>query len=129
MTANEKTKIPREKIQDTAKKLFPLNCCLGAPTRGLARVAGTAGFKLFRHISSKEYLFEKKINSTSFPLTLRDSFPGITEDPHVVILRDNAEKFPDTFTILKVHVSVNSGRSPEAAGATKKISRVHPRAV
>jgi len=56
----------REKILETALKLFSEKGYLGATTKEIAKEAGIAEVTLFRHFASKEKLFEEVINKGSF---------------------------------------------------------------
>jgi len=86
----------REKILETALKLFSKEGYLGATTREIAREAGIAEVTLFRYFPSKEKLFEETLKTHSFLPELRELLPEVMEMPYERALEVIAKKFIDT---------------------------------
>ncbi len=91
----------REKILETALRLFSKEGYLGATTREIAREAGVAEVTLFRYFPSKERLFEETIKTNSFLPELRGLLPEIMEMPYERALAVIAKKFIETLVLRK----------------------------
>ena len=91
----------RDKILETALKLFSKEGYLGATTREIAKEAGIAEVTLFRYFPSKENLFEQTINKYSFLPQLRGLLPEIMDIPYESALKAVAERFLDTLMLRK----------------------------
>ncbi len=71
------TRSTKERILESAIKLFSQKGYLGASTREIARGAGVAEVTLFRHFSTKEKLFEEVLNNYSFLPVLKHKLPEL----------------------------------------------------
>ena len=91
----------REKILETALKLFSEKGYLGATTKEIAREAGIAEVTLFRHFSSKEKLFEEVINKDSFLPALKELMPEIENTPYEDALIRIAKRFLEILHLRK----------------------------
>lgn len=91
----------RDKILETALKLFSKKGYLGATTREIAREAGIAEVTLFRYFPSKETLFEEMINKYSFLPQLRGLLPEIMGMAYENALKVVAERFLDALMLRK----------------------------
>ncbi|MCX7913520.1 MAG: TetR/AcrR family transcriptional regulator [Thermodesulfovibrionales bacterium] len=67
----------KEKILQSALKLFSKKGYLGATTREIAKDAGVAEVTLFRHFTSKEKLLEGVLENYSFLPELKQKMPEI----------------------------------------------------
>ncbi|MCX8030044.1 MAG: TetR/AcrR family transcriptional regulator [Thermodesulfovibrionales bacterium] len=67
----------KDKILESAIKLFSQKGYLGASTRQIAKEAGVAEITLFRHFSTKEKLLEEVLNKYSFLPHLRTILPEV----------------------------------------------------
>ncbi len=83
----------REKILETALKLFSQKGYLGATTKEIAKEAGIAEVTLFRYFPSKEALFGEVINTYSFFPALKELLEKIKEEPHEKALKIIAHEF------------------------------------
>ncbi len=83
----------REKILETALKLFSQKGYLGATTKEIAKEAGIAEVTLFRYFSSKEALFGEVINTYSFLPTLKELLEKIRKEPYEKALKVIAYEF------------------------------------
>ncbi|OGW54292.1 MAG: TetR family transcriptional regulator [Nitrospirae bacterium RBG_13_43_8] len=101
MSNKEKSSSTRNKILETALKLFSKKGYLGATTKDIARGAGIAEVTLFRNFPSKERLFEQVINTYSFLPVLRGLLPEISEMPYEMALTVIARRFLDTLNSRK----------------------------
>ncbi len=72
----------REKILETALRLFSQKGYLGATTKEISAESGVAEVTLFRHFSSKESLFEEMLSTYSFLPALREIMPSIKNMPY-----------------------------------------------
>ncbi|MEW5744654.1 MAG: TetR/AcrR family transcriptional regulator [Nitrospirota bacterium] len=86
----------RDKILETALKLFSREGYLGATTREIAREAGIAEVTLFRHFSSKEELFEEVITAYSFLPALKGILPEVRDMAYDKALTVIARRFLET---------------------------------
>jgi len=98
---NEVLNPTREKILETALKLFSKKGYLGTTTREIAKKAGTAEVTIFRHFISKEKLFEEVVNMHSFLPALQGLLPEVKEMPYTEALTVIAKRFLDTLIIRK----------------------------
>ena len=96
----------RDKILETALKLFSKKGYLGATTKDIAKGAGIAEVTLFRHFPSKERLFEQVINTYSFLPVLRGLLPEISEMPYERALAVIARRFLDTLNSRKDMIQI-----------------------
>ena len=78
MSQTAKTK---QRILESALKLFSQKGYLGTTTKEIAREAGIAEVTLFRYFPSKELLFGEVINTYSFLPTLKEILEKIKEEP------------------------------------------------
>jgi AcrR family transcriptional regulator len=106
MNKGEKPSLTRDRILESALKLFSKKGYLGATTKDIARGAGIAEVTLFRHFSSKERLFEQVINTYSFLPVLRGLLPEISEMPHERALIVIARRFLDTLNSRKDMIQI-----------------------
>jgi AcrR family transcriptional regulator len=91
----------KDRILETALKLFSKKGYLGATTREIAKEAGIAEITLFRYFSSKEELFGSVLNKYSFLPVLKGLLPEITHLPYEEGLKAIAEKFLDVLNSRK----------------------------
>jgi AcrR family transcriptional regulator len=101
MNKGEKSSLTRDRILESALKLFSKKGYLGATTKDIARGAGIAEVTLFRHFPSKERLFEQVINTYSFLPVLRGLLPEISEMAYERALTVIARRFLDTLDSRK----------------------------
>jgi len=71
----------REKILETALKLFSERGYLGTTTKEIASLAGITETTLFRHFPSKEVIFEEVLKRYSFLQKLKELLPQIEDLP------------------------------------------------
>lgn len=83
----------RDKILESALKLFSQKGFLGATTREIAKEAAVAEVTLFRHIPSKEALFEEVIQRYSFLPALKGILPGLEQTDYEEALLEIARRF------------------------------------
>jgi AcrR family transcriptional regulator len=95
------TRATRDKILETALKLFSRKGYLGATTKEISKEAGIAEVTLFRHFPSKEKLFADVINTYSFLPALKSLLPEISNMPYQDALTVIARKFLETLTARK----------------------------
>lgn len=69
----------KDKLLESALKLFSQKGYLGATTREIAKEAGVAEITLFRHFSTKEQLLEEVLNNYSFLPELKYILPGLSK--------------------------------------------------
>lgn len=91
----------RDKILETALKLFSQKGYLGATTKEIAKEAGIAEITLFRHFPSKEKLFEEVINTYSFLPALKELMPEILRMSYEKALTEIAKRFLETLSSRK----------------------------
>ncbi len=96
----------REKILETALKLFSEKGFLGASTREIAREAGVAEVTLFRYFPSKEKLLEEVIKTYTFLPALKGLLPQIMEMPYEEALTTIARRHLQTLTLRKDMVRI-----------------------
>lgn len=96
----------RDKILETALKLFSAKGYMGATTREIAKEAGVAEVTLFRHFPSKELLFEEMITTNSFLLELKGLLPEVKELSYENALAAIASRFLDTLHARKDIIKV-----------------------
>ncbi len=101
MSNKEKSSSTRNKILETALRLFSKKGYLGATTKDIAKGAGIAEVTLFRHFPSKERLFEHVINTYSFLPVLRGLLPEISEMSYEKALTAISRRFLDTLNSRK----------------------------
>lgn len=112
----------RNKILETALKLFSKQGYLGATTKEIAKEAGIAEVTLFRHFPSKEKLFEDVINTYSFLPILRGLLPGISNIPYEKALTVIAKRFLDTLDLRKDMIQIMHS---EVRRYPEKIHKIH----
>ncbi len=83
----------RDKILETALKLFSKEGYLGATTRKIAGEAGVAEVTLFRYFPSKEKLFEETLKTYSFLPELRGLLPELMGMEYETALAVIAKRF------------------------------------
>jgi len=83
----------KEKILNTALKLFSQKGYLGATTKEIAKSAGIAEVTLFRYFPSKSALFEEVINTYSFLPTLKETLEKVKKEPCERALKIIAKEF------------------------------------
>jgi AcrR family transcriptional regulator len=91
----------RDRILETALRLFSEKGYLGATTKEIARESGIAEVTLFRHFPSKEKLFEEVINTYSFLPALKELMPEIAGMSYEKALTEIAKKFLETLSSRK----------------------------
>ncbi len=91
----------KEKILETALKLFSQEGYLGATTREIARQAGVAEVTLFRYFPSKEKLFEETLKTHSFLPELRGLLPEVMEMTYERALAVIGKRFIETLVLRK----------------------------
>jgi AcrR family transcriptional regulator len=106
MSKKEKSSLTRDKILETALKLFSRKGYLGATTKEIAKDAGIAEVTLFRHFPSKERLFEEVLNTYSFLPILRGLLPEISHMSSQKALTVIAKKFLDTLDSRKEMIQI-----------------------
>jgi len=112
----------RNKILDTALKLFSKKGYLGATTKEIAKEAGIAEVTLFRHFPSKEKLFEDVINTYSFLPILKGLLPEISNIPYEKALTVIARRFLDTLDLRKDMIQIMHS---EVRRYPEKIHKIH----
>ncbi|PMP93580.1 MAG: TetR/AcrR family transcriptional regulator [Thermodesulfobacterium geofontis] len=83
----------KERILNTALKLFSQKGYLGATTKEIAKEAKIAEVTLFRYFPSKEVLFEEVINTYSFLPTLKEILEKVKKEPCEKALKTIAHEF------------------------------------
>ncbi len=68
----------KEKIMESALRLFSRKGYLGATTREIAKEAGVAEVTLFRHFPTKERLLEEVFNNYTFLPELKNILPEVS---------------------------------------------------
>lgn len=106
MQHTDETLSTRDKILDTALRLFSRKGYLGATTREIAREAGVAEVTLFRHFPSKEALFEEVINRYSFLPALKGILPEVRDCAYEEALTIIARRFIESLTLKKDLVKI-----------------------
>lgn len=106
MSNKEKSFSTRNKILETALRLFSKKGYLGATTKDIAKGAGIAEVTLFRHFPSKERLFEHVINTYSFLPVLRGLLPEISEMSYEKALTVITGRFLDTLNSRKDMIQI-----------------------
>jgi AcrR family transcriptional regulator len=106
MSKKEKSSLTRDKILETALKLFSKKGYLGATTKEIAKDAGIAEVTLFRHFPSKERLFGEVLNTYSFLPILRGLLPEISHMSSQKALTVIAKKFLDTLDSRKEMIQI-----------------------
>ncbi|MDI6727541.1 MAG: TetR/AcrR family transcriptional regulator [Thermodesulfovibrionales bacterium] len=101
MSRSKGTQPTRDKILETALRLFSKNGYLGATTKEIAKEAGIAEVTLFRHFPSKEKLFEEMINTYSFLPALKELMPEIAMMSYEKALTVIAKRFLETLSSRK----------------------------
>ncbi|MDA8214754.1 MAG: TetR/AcrR family transcriptional regulator [Nitrospiraceae bacterium] len=101
MDNSKGTRSTRNKILETALKLFSQKGYLGATTKEIAKEAGIAEVTLFRHFPSKENLFEEVINTHSFLPALKELMPEIATMSYEKALTVIAKRFLETLSSRK----------------------------
>jgi len=83
----------KEKILESALKLFSRKGYLGATTKEIAKEAGIAEVTLFRYFHSKEALFEEVINNYSFLPKLKEILKKVESQSYKEVLKIIAFEF------------------------------------
>jgi len=83
----------KEKILESALKLFSRKGYLGATTKEIAKEAGIAEVTLFRYFHSKEVLFEEVINNYSFLPKLKEILKKVETQSYKEVLKIIAFEF------------------------------------
>lgn len=91
----------KDKITESALKLFSRKGYTGATTKEIAKEAGVAEVTLFRYFPSKEKLFEEAINANSFLPALKGLLPEIKDMEYEKALFKIAGKFLETLSLRK----------------------------
>lgn len=112
----------RDKILETALRLFSRNGYLGATTREIAREAGVAEVTLFRHFPSKEALFGEVINRYSFLPALKGILPEVRDRSYEEALTIIARQFIESLTLKKDLVKIMNS---EMQRYPEKIRTIH----
>ncbi|HEX8947978.1 MAG TPA: TetR/AcrR family transcriptional regulator [Dissulfurispiraceae bacterium] len=102
----EETGTTRDRIIETALKLFSREGYLGATTREIAREAGVAEVTLFRHFPTKEQLFEETITRHSFLPTLKGLLPEIVKMPYEDALALIARRYLEALAMRKDMIKI-----------------------
>ena len=105
-TKREPAHFTRDRILETALKLFSKKGYLGATTKEIAKEAGIAEITLFRHFPSKERLFEQVLNSYSFLPVLKGLLPEISKMSSKKALTVIARRFLDTLESRKEMIQI-----------------------
>lgn len=111
----------REKILETALRLFSKEGYLGATTREIAKEAGVAEVTLFRYFPSKEMLFEETLKTHSFLPELRGLLPEIMEMKYESALEVIARRFLDTLVRRKDIIKIMQTEMQRYPGKIHKI--------
>lgn len=106
MNHSEMISPTRDKIVESALRLFSERGYLGATTKDIARDAGVAEITLFRHFPSKEKLFEEVLSMHSFLPVLRGLLPEIAKMPYKKALVLIAERFLETLESRKEMIQI-----------------------
>ncbi|MCL5062443.1 MAG: TetR/AcrR family transcriptional regulator [Nitrospiraceae bacterium] len=101
MDNSKGTRSTKDKILETALKLFSQKGYLGATTKEIAKEAGIAEVTLFRHFPSKEKLFENVISTYSFLPALKDLLPEVEGMSYEKALNVIAKRFLETLSSRK----------------------------
>jgi AcrR family transcriptional regulator len=112
----------RNKILETALKLFSKKGYLGATTKEIAKDAGIAEVTLFRHFPSKERLFEEVLNTYSFLPILKGLLPEIAQMSSREALTVIAKRFLDTLESRKDMIQIMNSEMRRYPG---KIYKIH----
>ncbi len=105
-TNKESPYYTRDKILETALRLFSKRGYLGATTKEIAKEAGIAEVTLFRHFPSKEKLFEDVLNTYSFLPILKGLLLELSKMPYEKALTIIAKRFLATLDSRKdmIHI-------------------------
>jgi AcrR family transcriptional regulator len=91
----------KERIFESALKLFSEKGYLGATTREIAKHAGIAELTLFRHFNTKEKLFQEVINKYSFLPTLKNLLLEVASLSYEEALKIIAKRFLENLSFKK----------------------------
>ncbi|GAB6183132.1 TetR/AcrR family transcriptional regulator [Thermodesulfovibrio hydrogeniphilus] len=86
-------KTTKDRILESALKLFSQKGYLGTTTKEIAKEANVAEVTLFRYFTSKENLFIEVIKSQSFLPTLKDLIPKLKEMDYYKALETTAKYY------------------------------------
>jgi AcrR family transcriptional regulator len=106
MSTTEGIHHTRDRILETALKLFSQKGYLGATTRDIAKEAGIAEITLFRYFPSKEKLFEEMLNSYSFLPALKGIMPDIKKMRYEDALTVIAKRFLESLNLRKDMIKI-----------------------
>lgn len=106
MSRSKDMQSTRDKILETALKLFSQKGYLGATTKEIAKEAEIAEITLFRYFPSKEKLFEEVINTYSFLPALKELMPEIAGMSYEKALTEIAKRFLETISSRKDMIQI-----------------------
>jgi AcrR family transcriptional regulator len=91
----------RERILETALRLFSEKGYLGATTKEISAESGIAEVTLFRHFPSKESLFKEILSSYSFLPALKGIMPSVEIMPYEKALAGIARSFIESLRLRR----------------------------
>jgi AcrR family transcriptional regulator len=96
----------RERILETALRLFSEKGYLGATTKEISAESGIAEVTLFRHFPSKESLFKEVLSTYTFLPTLKEILPAVEIMPYEKALAEIARRFIETLRLRRDLVKI-----------------------
>jgi AcrR family transcriptional regulator len=111
----------REKILNSALKLFSEKGFLGATTKEIAKKAGISEVTLFRYFPSKEKLFEEVINRYSFLPKLKEVLQEAEKLPYPESLKSIATSFLEVLEMKESLVRIMLSEKHRYPEKIKKI--------
>jgi AcrR family transcriptional regulator len=96
----------RERILETALRLFSGKGYLGATTKEISAESGVAEVTLFRHFPSKESLFKEVLSNYTFLPTLKGIMPSVEAMHYEKALAEIARRFIETLRLRKDLVKI-----------------------
>lgn len=91
----------RERILETALRLFSGKGYLGATTKEISAESGIAEVTLFRHFPSKESLFKEVLATYTFLPALKEIMPSVAVMPYEKALAEIARRFLETLRLRR----------------------------
>jgi AcrR family transcriptional regulator len=91
----------RDRILETALRLFSEKGYLGATTKEISAESGIAEVTLFRHFPSKESLFKEVLSTYTFLPTLKGIMPSVSVMPYEKALVEIARRFIETLRLRR----------------------------
>ncbi len=91
----------RERILETALRLFSEKGYLGATTKEISAELGVAEVTLFRHFPTKESLFQEVLSTYTFLPTLKGIMPTVEVMPYEKALAEIARRFMETLRLRR----------------------------